>query len=668
MSCFPRNPLLKPGSIFLVAISLSIGWGIRGDFGHISGAWIPGALAAIAVCLLSERDDWRRCVGYCALFGGLGWGFGGSIAYMYTMSYASSGQWQTIWYGYFAMFLAGGLWAGLGAVGTALPLCIDRDRLTRLFSPFCFVLAATIVGNLLLVPTARLLAVQSGVSMEGTWGGNRHKSPLYWLDADWFPAVWALAGVCVYDLWNRRFAKSLQLMAYGALGALFGFSMQAALNRAELTPLLVRWLVVPQGDPTAIDPQTGKLFNPENLMTNWPQFFGDYPQHIGWGIGLTLGLTVYFYRFGRWRNDAGLFLSMSLGWLLAFLIMPVLGSIPLRNYGGLRLTPPRSDDWAGVLGVFIGVSIYALRNRMAPLAYAGALNFILGGIAFPSMHLFRSLILIPGHPDLNWATGGIPPAWRHYQSANWHSFLEQSQGFAFGVITCLTMASLWRKLKPITDDPRLRRWIDVFSIGFVLFFMTYLNVCKNVAEWTKTDHPLVPALMKAPFLKWIELSAETWFNLAWCAISGAFLALLIVHLRRKLAIVPATWLGRGQLIYVLLLWVMVIANFERSLNGFGEGRLLTEWVIIINASLATFLAIALPGPGQPAAVETPADYRPLIRRVWFTGLGCAAVLMTVYALVNFRVYGPARITGPQYRWGDEAVWRIKPILKSAAHR
>ena len=505
------------------------------------------------------------------------------------------------------------------------------------------------------------------MSLEGPWGGNRHKSPLYWLDADWFQAVWALAGVCVYDLWERRFEKSVFLIGFTTIGAAAGALTQATLNAARLTPLLVQWLVVPQGDPSAINPETGQLFDPHNLMTNWPQFFGDFPQHLGWGIGLVLGVAVYFARYGRWRNDAGLFLSMWLGWLVAFLVLPVLGSIPLARYGGLRLTPPRSDDWAGVLGVFIGASIYARRNKMAPVAYAGALNFVLGGIAFPLMHLFRSLILIPGHPDLNWATGGIPPEWKHYQSANWHSFLEQSQGFAFGVVTCLTFASLWPKLKRASDEPPVRRWTDAFAVSFVVLFMTYLNVVKNVPEWTKKEHPLVPAVMKVPFFKWVELSAETWFNLAWCAMSLAFVALLIVHLRRKLAIVPASWLGRGQIVYVLLLWIMVVANFERSLNGFSEQRLLTEWLILINASIATFLAIALPGPRMPAIVE-PGDYWPVVRRVWIRGLGSAAILLTLFAFINFSVYGHAKITGPQYRFGDQAVWRIRPILKTSPHR
>lgn len=661
-----RNPLLKPLSLLLVALSLSIGWGIRGNFGHESGAWIPGALAAIAVCGLSGREDWRRRAAYCALFGGLGWGFGGSIAYMYTMSFASSGQWQSVWYGYSAMLLVGGLWAGLGGAGTALPLCIDRDRLTRLLTPFLFVFVALVLNQLTLGPVARILSAQALAGVDPTWG--RQKSPLYWFDADWWPAAWAIVGVCAYDLWERRFAQVRWLVIDGALGALGGFLVQTVLKVAGLTPKLVAWVVVPQGDLAAIDPETGQRFDPANLMTNWPQFFGDMPQHVGWLIGLGFGVAVYFARHGRWRNDAGLFLAMALGWLVAFVAMPVLGSIPLRQYGGFRLTPPRSDDWAGVVGVFLGASIYALRNGMAPVAFAGALNFVLGGVSFATMHFLRAMVLIRSHPDLHRATGGTPPEWKHFQSANWHSILEQSQGFGFGLVTALTMAALWRKLAPVRDDPPVRRWTDAFAVAFVALFMTYENVVKNVAEWTRADRRLVAAVMKAPLLASVELSASAWFHLAWCAISLALIALLVVHQRRGLAIVPASWLGKGQLLYVLVLWILVIANFERALNGFSEGRLVTEWVIIINASLATFLMLALPAPTIEVSLREPRRYWPHVAGVWAVGLPCAALVMFLYASAVFRVYGKVPITGAQYRWGDQAVWRVKPILKTKAHR
>ena len=449
---------------------------------------------------------------------------------------------------------------------------------------------------------------------------------------------------------------------------LSGFLLQTALNLTRLDSVIAGFLVVPLGDPTAISPETHEPFDSQNLMTNWPQFFGDFSQHLGWAIGLVLGVAVYFYRFGKWRNDSRLFLYMSLGWLLAFLIMPVLGTIPLQGYGGFRLTPPRSDDWAGVTGVFAGTCAYAIRHQMAPVAYAAACNFVLGGISFASMHLVRQMLLIPGHPALNWQTGGIPAAWQHYQSANWHSFLEQIQGFGFGIATAVTMGLLWPKLKSAADEPRLRRWTEVFSIGFVVFFMTWVNLVKNVAEWTGKEHRVVPPMMKSPLVPGIELSAAVWFNLAWCAMSCAFLGLMIVHWRRRLQIVPSSWLGKGQLIYVLLLWIMVVGDFERTLPNFSEGRLITEWVIIINASLATFLALAFPASEAPVGTHEPIDYRPLIKRVWIAGLGSAAILMSLYAGVVYRVFGSARISGAQYRWGENATWRTKPILKNKDHR
>ena len=136
-----NNPLLKPGTLFLVALSLSIGWGIRGNFGHEAGAMIAGVLSATAVAVLSRRKDWRGRVPYFALFGGLGWGFGGSISYMYPFSFTESGHTASTYYGYFAVFLVGGLWCGMGAAGTSLAAGIPGDRLTRMMVPLCFVLA-----------------------------------------------------------------------------------------------------------------------------------------------------------------------------------------------------------------------------------------------------------------------------------------------------------------------------------------------------------------------------------------------------------------------------------------------------------------------------------------------------------------------------------------------
>ncbi|HEY2159278.1 MAG TPA: hypothetical protein VGH33_26870, partial [Isosphaeraceae bacterium] len=122
-----RNSL-APGYWLVTALSLSIGWGIRGNFGHEFGAMIAGALAAMAVVLFSGRDDWYRRVHHFALFGAVGWSFGGSQSYMQVLAYTHSGDSVSVLYGFACLFVIGFLWAAFGGAGTALPACLDRER------------------------------------------------------------------------------------------------------------------------------------------------------------------------------------------------------------------------------------------------------------------------------------------------------------------------------------------------------------------------------------------------------------------------------------------------------------------------------------------------------------------------------------------------------------
>ena len=135
MESSQRLDALRPGTLFLCALSLSIGWGVRGNFGHEYGAMIPGALTAIAVCLLSGRSDWRARVSYFAFFGALGWAFGGSMSYMQVVAYTHSGHLPSQHFGFFGIFVIGFLWAAMGGAGTAFPAVVERAGLAEVFRP-----------------------------------------------------------------------------------------------------------------------------------------------------------------------------------------------------------------------------------------------------------------------------------------------------------------------------------------------------------------------------------------------------------------------------------------------------------------------------------------------------------------------------------------------------
>jgi hypothetical protein len=94
-------------------------------------------------------------------------------------------------------------------------------------------------------------------------------------------------------------------------------------------------------------------------------------------------------------------------------------------------------------------------------------------------------------------------------------------------------------------------------------------------------------------------------------------------------VVPASPLGRAQLLYVTFLWVIVIGNLMRALPPFAEQRLITEGVIHINAVVCTVLALCGPRPvGLPAPAGLPWTGRELAR----TAAGGLVALAVVVAL------------------------------------
>lgn len=653
---------LRPGSIFLVALALSIGWGIRGNFGHEYGAMIPGALAAIAACLVSGRGDWRERVAYFGLFGALGWGFGGSISYMQVIAYTHSGHFPSQVYGFLGLFLIGYLWGAMGGAGTAFPAVANRDRMTEIIKPLIWILIAwTIQWRF------EEWLQQWESSFDATW--KRQEAALYWLDADWFAALTALAAMCLYDLAGRWRGIPL-LGALMASGALAGWIVQGIL---ELTGLsrVITWLVVwPQGHvPTITRMAAEQGKDPEAalgaMLYNWPNFLMNQPWMAGMLAGAVIGAVIYFRRWGRFASGASLFVHMSAGWLLSFLLLPV-----LLGFGGagLRLTPPRSDDWAGILGVCIATMWWLRKNQLLPVVYAMTITGTIGGLGFAGAAWLKLMLVAMGNKNL--VDPATAEAWNHWQSANWHSFLEQSYGFINGIGIALALGLLARRTGAAPPGRVARPWTEIFAVGWVLFGVGWINIQKNLRVWVE-EAQVVPGTMKAPLFGAIELGATVWFALGFWAIALAVIYLMFRHKREPLAMLPHTAVGKGQLFFLVFLWAVVIANFERALPGFEQGRLLTEWVIIINAAIASVLVLTLPRLVDAKVPELGLlDYGPSFARV---RLGLAAALVVVGVVFPWTIAAryqgkPAGHAGQHTRFGDDAGWKTQPILKGEKHK
>jgi len=700
MKSVKLNPGWRLGTIFLVGISLSIGWGIRGNTGHC-GAEFAGCLAAITVAALSGREDWRNRIPYFAFFGALGWGFGATQSYMQVLSYTDSGHALSQWYGYMAIFYIGFLYVGLGATGTAFAAVASRERMVNLFKPILFVFGAWLFLDLIEEPLAHLL-------QSATFDTNalRHNNPLYWFDSHYMETLFAFIGVAAYDLYERKGVfDRLLLPVFAAVGALSGWVIQLLLSAAGLTDKLASLLTYQLGDPSYLNPATGlPAYKASDLLNNWPQWFSDYPQHLGWFLGLILGILIYFLLYGKFRNGASLITYMCSGWYIAFLALPVLGSLFFVHYGGIRMTPPRSDNWAGVTGLFIGTSLWMWRNNLRPVAVASLISGTIGGLGFAGVQWIRQILVSFGNPRILEYKGVLPgseefksiaSSWARWQGQNWHSFLEQGYGFVNGVAIAVTLAFLASRIKLHTDEKdsggqSKGRWTRAFSALFVMLVLTYYNVLKNVEFWSDHLNPdiwkriiphaggateTVPALWDFPYIgrlpgiDFLNMTPTGWFNFTWLLLVIGCIVIVVRHYRSPLAIIPKSSLAKGQLIFLILLWIMVIGNFEMALTGWNPIRMITEWVIFVNALIATVLVLLLPREDETVIIIEEENYKPIYRRLWIKAVAALLISSVLFftsirMIYHYPAYEKLNFKQYQTRFGPEANWRRTPHLKN----
>ena len=456
--------------VLLCGLSLCVGWGIRGNFGHEYGAALPGALAAMAIVLLSGREDWWRYIHYFALFGAIGWSFGGSMSYMMVVGYSHSSHSPTVLYGFANLFVIGFLWASLGGAGTALPAFlsgIEENGSTSSLSVFFLPICVVFIGWSLQAVLVDLILTPKRM--------QRHESPLYWYDTDWLAALVAIV--------------------------------------AALIVILIRGQV-------------------------------------------DMGTTLILY--------------MGVGWFVAFLL--------LVNILKLRMTPPRGDNWAGCVGMVVAVLVYCWQYKLSGVAFVTLMAGFTGGVAFSFGQLIKMLFIRTG------------------LQTNWHSVMEQVQGLLFGIGLAITFGYIINRAPTLETVPNIPRWIEIFTVFCVIIALTYLNYRKAVQTWVDTIESLPDRFFGLPVVGWFRHSRGWigWFEVFYIALTISLIAILAVNLQEPIPFISGSWLGKGQLLYLIFVWWIVIFNFERALVNFSPHRLVTEGVITLNAIICTVLVAIYP--------------------------------------------------------------------------
>jgi hypothetical protein len=107
-------------AVLFPALAGAMGWGIRGQYGHETGAMIAGVLIGLTLLLLFGRGVPVETGARAAAFGAVALGIGGSMTYGQTIGLTQDravvGNWEAWRWGMLGLALKGAIWSGFAGL------------------------------------------------------------------------------------------------------------------------------------------------------------------------------------------------------------------------------------------------------------------------------------------------------------------------------------------------------------------------------------------------------------------------------------------------------------------------------------------------------------------------------------------------------------------------
>ena len=226
-------PLWK--ALIFPALAGAMAWGIRGQYGHETGAMMAGLLVGTVLLLLfrPEGDSLSaaRAIAWCTIAIGIG----GSMTYGQTVGYTHDpdlvGRWPALWWGMLGLAIKGGIWAGFAGLFLGMALSGIRYRALELLAVWLGVLGLCALGIWVLnepYDLANRLLPRVYFSDSWLWEPGKELKPRREV---WGGLLFAFASLAAYTKWARTdpLAWRLALCAFaaGAIGFPLGQSVQA---------------------------------------------------------------------------------------------------------------------------------------------------------------------------------------------------------------------------------------------------------------------------------------------------------------------------------------------------------------------------------------------------------------------------------------------------------
>lgn len=231
----PRSEVVAAGSVSwwqvvtLAAMAGGLGWGIRGQYGHETGAMMAGLLVSLVLVVLFCPTANAGWAARAVAWGTLAMGIGGSMTYGQTVGLthdqALVGNGAALGWGMLGLAIKGGVW--IGFAGLFLGMGLGGVR----YAP----------RELLLLMLGLLVLFGLGVwLLNHPYDPEHRRLPLLYFSDDWrwepdaelrprrevWGGLWcALLGAIVYAGLRRRDRLAWRLALWGVAGGAVGFPL-----------------------------------------------------------------------------------------------------------------------------------------------------------------------------------------------------------------------------------------------------------------------------------------------------------------------------------------------------------------------------------------------------------------------------------------------------------
>ncbi len=260
-----------------------LAWGIRGQYGHETGAMLSGLLVGSTLTLLLCPQANALAVARAVAWSTVAIGIGGSMTYAQTVGLTQNtpvvGNWAALRWGMLGLAVKGGIWIGFGGLLLGMGLGGIRYRAREMLLVMLGLIGLSLLGMWLVnEPFRPAQKILPPVYFSADWHWEPTAEKLKPRREDWGGLLLALVTFMVYARVVRRDVLAWRMGLWGMLGGIIGFPLgQSAQAFHAWNPNLFQ-----QGLLARVDP-----------IINWWNFM---ETTFGTVMGATLGLGLWLNR------------------------------------------------------------------------------------------------------------------------------------------------------------------------------------------------------------------------------------------------------------------------------------------------------------------------------------------------------------------------------------